>query len=96
MYNNFTKPQVIFDYVNTIDEARNYAVPFGYKAILMDMQKPMFYWKEYVSQTGQMGLTAYEFTAYKEPEKPKEITRDEISEMINNAVKSAMAKGKIE
>ena len=96
MFNGIAKPQVMFDYVNGIEEAKTYAVPFGYKAILMDMQKPMFYWKEYVSQTGQMGLTCYEFAQYKEPEKPKELTREEISDMINKAVKSAMGKNKSE
>lgn len=84
--NNYQKAQIIFDYVNGVDGAKAYQIPPYCKAMLMDMNSPMFFWKEYSTQTGQATITPYDFHLHEEPEQPKPITREEVEQMINNAL----------
>lgn len=55
IYNNMA-----FAFVNGIDSARTYQIPYGGSVLLMDTEKPMFYVKS-TNQTGQVSLKSYEF-----------------------------------
>lgn len=55
IYNNMA-----LAFVNGIDSARTYQIPYGGSVLLMDTEKPMFYVKS-TNQTGQVSLKAYEF-----------------------------------
>lgn len=81
MVNQYNPYQIepTFAYVNGVDGARNYPLPFGRSAVLMDTQSPMFYFKE-SSAMGQATIKAYKFEEVKvsEPQTAQYATKEEI------------------
>ena len=77
IYNNMA-----FAFVNGIDSARTYQIPYGGSVLLMDTEKPMFYVKS-TNQTGQVSLKSYEFKEVQTKEPTSDFVTKEQFDSLN-------------
>lgn len=80
-------------FVNGMDEAKSVAIPYGTKALFMDMNEDAFYIKE-TDATGASTVDMYTFTKV-EPEHEDYVTRAEFEE-LKQRYESVVQQGQVQ
>lgn len=83
---NATQPQYMFDFVQSEMQANNYLVSPGYTVYLLDQMNKILYEKTYQSMVS-FDLTQRQIQTNQNDLQGQPITREEISQMIANALK---------
>lgn len=83
---NTIQPQYMFDFVQSEMQANNYLVSPGYTVYLLDQMNKILYEKTYQSMVS-FDLTQRQAQTNQNGLSDQPITREEISQMIANALK---------
>lgn len=83
---NAMQPQYMFDFVQSEMQANNYLVSPGYTVYLLDQMNKILYEKTYQSMVS-FDLTQRQTQTNQNGLSDQPITREEISQMIANALK---------